>query len=201
MPRITADNSLGVLSYMVGRDGASRLSAKPHLQTEEWPIEIFLLPPAHAQADNLSGPAAECVVASSRGGFSMMVVNRRLGQEIVINGNIRITVVKIRGSQIVLGLTAPASIRIHRLEGMSPNEAKLSAWTQRFFGNLLGANFGLTPSGSQSCRLPEKGQYEDRRKFQEFGDFMVDKCGAPRKGREASSRLSPSDGRPNMKLA
>ena len=49
-----------------------------------------------------------------------MVVNRRLGEEIVIDGNIRITVVKIRRSQIVLGLTAPASVRIHRPEGMSP---------------------------------------------------------------------------------
>src|SRR5260370_6012797 len=51
----------------------------------------------------------------------MMVISRRLGEGIVINGNIHITVVKIGGGRIRLGLTAPASVRIHRREELFPN--------------------------------------------------------------------------------
>ena len=53
----------------------------------------------------------------------MMMINRRLGEGIVINGNIRITVVKIGSGRIRLGLTAPASVSIHRLEELSNLES------------------------------------------------------------------------------
>ena len=37
----------------------------------------------------------------------MLVLSRRVGEEIVIGGDIRISVVAIRGQQVRLGITAP----------------------------------------------------------------------------------------------
>jgi carbon storage regulator CsrA len=42
------------------------------------------------------------------------MISRRLGEGIVIDGNIHITVVKVGKSRIRLGLTAPATVRINR---------------------------------------------------------------------------------------
>jgi carbon storage regulator len=54
----------------------------------------------------------------------MLVISRRLGEGIVINGDIRITVVKVGRGRIRLGVTAPSSVRIHRheeLDGQNPD--------------------------------------------------------------------------------
>jgi len=44
------------------------------------------------------------------------VLGRRVGEEIVIGGNIRIFVVAIRGQQVRLGITAPKSVPVARAE-------------------------------------------------------------------------------------
>lgn len=46
----------------------------------------------------------------------MLVLSRKAGQELVINGNIRITVNRISGSRVTLGISAPDSVRIVRGE-------------------------------------------------------------------------------------
>jgi carbon storage regulator len=46
----------------------------------------------------------------------MLVLTRRIGEEIVIAGNIRVTVVAINGQRIRVGITAPPSIPVARLE-------------------------------------------------------------------------------------
>jgi carbon storage regulator len=46
----------------------------------------------------------------------MLVLSRRVGEEIVIDGNIRITVVALRGQQVRLGITAPKSVAVAREE-------------------------------------------------------------------------------------
>jgi carbon storage regulator len=46
----------------------------------------------------------------------MLVLTRRVGEEIVIGGNIRITVVAISGDRTRLGIAAPPSVRVDRLE-------------------------------------------------------------------------------------
>jgi carbon storage regulator len=46
----------------------------------------------------------------------MLVLSRKLNQTIVINGNIRITVVGFRGNHVRLGIEAPASVGILRQE-------------------------------------------------------------------------------------
>jgi carbon storage regulator len=50
------------------------------------------------------------------GGNAMLVLTRRLGQEIVIDGGIRITVLEVKGNQVRLGITAPPSVVVDREE-------------------------------------------------------------------------------------
>jgi carbon storage regulator len=46
----------------------------------------------------------------------MLVLTRRIGEEIIIDGDIRITVVAISGERTRLGISAPPSVRVDRLE-------------------------------------------------------------------------------------
>jgi len=46
----------------------------------------------------------------------MLVLSRKLNETIVINGNIRVTVVGLRGNQVRLGIEAPDSVAIFRQE-------------------------------------------------------------------------------------
>jgi carbon storage regulator len=46
----------------------------------------------------------------------MLVLTRRIGERIVIDGVISITVVSIKGDKVRLGVDAPSSIRVDRLE-------------------------------------------------------------------------------------
>ena len=46
----------------------------------------------------------------------MLVLTRKLGQRIVIDGRITVTVVRVQGRQIQLGVEAPKEIPIKREE-------------------------------------------------------------------------------------
>jgi carbon storage regulator len=46
----------------------------------------------------------------------MLVLSRKVGQELVIGDNIRITVNRVGGSRVTLGITAPEEVRIVRAE-------------------------------------------------------------------------------------
>jgi carbon storage regulator len=46
----------------------------------------------------------------------MLVLTRRLGEEIVIDGNIRVTVVAIKGDKVRIGVSAPESVVVDREE-------------------------------------------------------------------------------------
>jgi carbon storage regulator len=46
----------------------------------------------------------------------MLVLTRRPGEEIVIDGKIRLTVVSVRGDRIRIGIEAPPSVVVDRQE-------------------------------------------------------------------------------------
>ena len=46
----------------------------------------------------------------------MLVLSRRIGEEIVIDGQIRVVVVAVRGDRVRLGICAPATVRVDRQE-------------------------------------------------------------------------------------
>jgi carbon storage regulator len=46
----------------------------------------------------------------------MLVLTRKIGEEIVIDGNIRVTVLDVKGGKVRLGVKAPAEISVDREE-------------------------------------------------------------------------------------
>jgi len=46
----------------------------------------------------------------------MLVLTRKIGETIVIDDNIKITVVQIKGKQVRIGIDAPKETKIHREE-------------------------------------------------------------------------------------
>lgn len=46
----------------------------------------------------------------------MLVLSRKSNETIVINNNIKVTVVEIRGDKVRLGIVAPKEIPVHRQE-------------------------------------------------------------------------------------
>ena len=46
----------------------------------------------------------------------MLILSRRPGEEIVIDGNIRLTIIAVKGSQVRIGIRAPPQIRVDRKE-------------------------------------------------------------------------------------
>ena len=46
----------------------------------------------------------------------MLVLSRRVDESLLIDKDIKITVLDIKGGQVRLGITAPKSIKVHREE-------------------------------------------------------------------------------------
>jgi len=46
----------------------------------------------------------------------MLVLSRRIGEEIIINDNIRVTVVAVKGDRVRLGIVAPRNVTVDRSE-------------------------------------------------------------------------------------
>ncbi len=46
----------------------------------------------------------------------MLVLSRRVGEEIIINDNIRVTVVAVKGDRVRLGIVAPRNVNVDRSE-------------------------------------------------------------------------------------
>ena len=50
----------------------------------------------------------------------MLVLSRKVGDKLVIDGNITVEVVKIQGNRIPLGIVAPSNVKILRGELTEP---------------------------------------------------------------------------------
>jgi len=53
---------------------------------------------------------------SIHGGSLMLVLTRKIGEEIIIDGHIRVTITAIKGEKVRIGITAPPDIRVDREE-------------------------------------------------------------------------------------
>lgn len=71
----------------------------------------------------------------------MLALTRKKGEALVINNNIEITVLEIRGDQIKIGISAPKDVPIYRkevyLQIQQENEAAISADGLDVLNNLL----------------------------------------------------------------
>jgi len=57
----------------------------------------------------------------------MLVLTRKTGQSIVIDGGIEITVLEVRGEQVRLGIAAPREIKVNRKELLAQIQAQAEA--------------------------------------------------------------------------
>lgn len=73
----------------------------------------------------------------------MLALSRKLNQSIIVNDNIEITVLEIKGDQIKIGIDAPKSVPIYRKEIYTQikdsNAEAMSTATPEVFSQL--ANF------------------------------------------------------------
>lgn len=46
----------------------------------------------------------------------MLILTRRISESVIINDDIKITVLGVKGSQVRLGIEAPKSVSVHREE-------------------------------------------------------------------------------------
>ena len=46
----------------------------------------------------------------------MLILTRRVGEAIIIDNNIKVTVLSVNGQQVRLGIDAPREINVHREE-------------------------------------------------------------------------------------
>jgi carbon storage regulator len=46
----------------------------------------------------------------------MLVLSRKSGESIVIDGDIKVTIVKVRGNRVRLGIEAPSNVTVKRTE-------------------------------------------------------------------------------------
>ena len=61
----------------------------------------------------------------------MLALSRKKGESLIINNNIEITVLEVKGEQIKLGITAPKEVPIYRKEVyMQIQEANKEAMTE-----------------------------------------------------------------------
>lgn len=46
----------------------------------------------------------------------MLILTRRVGETIIINKDVRVTVLALKGNQLRVGIEAPADVEVHREE-------------------------------------------------------------------------------------
>ena len=59
----------------------------------------------------------------TQGRINMLVLSRKVGDKLVIDGNITVEIVKIQGNRISLGIVAPSNVKILRGE-LTEQQAK-----------------------------------------------------------------------------
>lgn len=71
----------------------------------------------------------------------MLALTRKKGESLIVNNNIEITVLEIRGDQIKIGISAPKNVPVYRkevyLQIQKENEASLKADGLEALKNLL----------------------------------------------------------------
>jgi carbon storage regulator CsrA len=61
----------------------------------------------------------------------VLVLSRRVGEAIIVDGHIHITVVEVLGDKVRLGIVAPREVVVDRQEVHEKRQNPLNDWVQR----------------------------------------------------------------------
>ena len=68
----------------------------------------------------------------------MLLLSRRVGEKIIIGGDICITIVEVNGERVRVGITAPKSVRVDRQEVHQRRQQEVEF--EFALGDLVGAS-------------------------------------------------------------
>jgi carbon storage regulator len=88
----------------------------------------------------------------------MLILSRKLNESIVIDGRITVTVMRVDGDVVKLGIAAPADVPVHRQEVYDEiRRSNHEAATQR-----TGPVPRLSPNRAAQAAQPTKNRWQDR---------------------------------------
>lgn len=105
----------------------------------------------------------------------MLVLSRRPGESIIINDNIELKIVEVKGEYVKLGITAPRSIPVHRkevFEAIQRENARAAQTKKENVGELdrnLTATEPSTGSGEKH-ESPDEKDAKDNKERKEKKD-------------------------------
>jgi carbon storage regulator CsrA len=105
---------------------SSSTLSNPFQRTEYFRIHDHSDQTCHASADNSSVGCGKPTIPTppqqnrTQGRIKMLVLSRKVGEKLVIDGNITVEVVKIQGNRVSLGIVAPTDVKILRGELNQP---------------------------------------------------------------------------------
>lgn len=72
----------------------------------------------------------------------MLALSRKKNEAIIVNNNVEITILEVKGDQVKIGITAPKEVPVYRkevyLQIQEANEAAVNAEGMEALKNLLG---------------------------------------------------------------
>jgi carbon storage regulator len=76
----------------------------------------------------------------------MLLLTRKLGENIRIGDDVKITIVEVKGNHVKLGIDAPPSVKVHREEIYE----RIQQENRRAQAALQGGSGGSPPAGTES---------------------------------------------------
>jgi len=89
----------------------------------------------------------------------MLILSRKSGESIVIDGRIRVKVVRVEGDVVKVGIEAPASVPVHRqevYEEIQSNNQQALTRQSTALPKLAAVGVPAGPAGSRPAARPAK---------------------------------------------
>jgi carbon storage regulator len=80
----------------------------------------------------------------------MLILLRKVGEEIVIGGRVLVTVIKVRSKSISLGITAPENVSVDRGEIHMQKKAESASAGQDVTGRAPAEKFAIASENSRN---------------------------------------------------
>jgi carbon storage regulator len=76
----------------------------------------------------------------------MLVISRRIGESFLIGEDMEATVIDITGNKVVLGITAPRSVEVTRLDAIPERPPGAKGYGRRYKSRITQSRVSPSPS-------------------------------------------------------